>query len=426
MRKYLDKAFGLARSQTAKDTYILFVGNIAAAFLGFIFTLIVARSLSVEDFGILSAATNLIIIVASFTDLGISSGLINFVSGAYARRDEKKEREYSKAAFLIKLWATLPVVLFLFIFGRYVANKWMATNDPMVSYWVATISLVGIFWVFLPNILQAKKKFLESVEIDVALSLLKAGIPYLLLLAGLLTINTTLAAFALSAIAAGVIGLWLVGTKFFWAKPHRNIYLDLIRFSSWIGVNRIISSISGRLDLQMLAAIAGATATGFYSIPSKLSSFIVVISSSFSAVLAPRFASFADKKSEKRYLIKATLALLPIVALVIVWIVIAEPFIVFLFGAKYLPSVGVFQALAASMIPFIIAVPPVAAIIYAMKKTIHIGLFSFFQIAAIFIINYVFIPRYGPFGPTIAFGFVNTVLAIYTWVIAIKHYWIEK
>jgi len=200
----------------------------------------------------------------------------------------------------------------------------------------------------------------------------------------------------------------------------------LVRFSSWIGVNRIISSISGRLDIQMLAAIVGATATGFYSIPSRLSSFIVVLSSSFSAVLAPRFASFADKKSEKRYLIKATVALVPIIAGIILWIAIAEPFIVTLFGAKYLPSVGVFQALVASMIPFVIAVPPVAAIIYAMKKTIHIGLFSFFQIAAIFILNYVFIPRYGPFGPTIAFGFVNTALAIYTWVIVVKHYWIDR
>lgn len=90
MRRYFDRVLGLARSQTAKDTYILFVGNIAAAFLGFIFTLIVARALSVEDFGILSAATNLIIIVASFTDLGISSGLVNFASGAFARGDEKK------------------------------------------------------------------------------------------------------------------------------------------------------------------------------------------------------------------------------------------------------------------------------------------------------------------------------------------------
>ena len=426
MRRYFDRAMGLAKSQTAKDTYILFVGNIAAAFLGFIFTLIVARALSVEDFGILSAATNLIIIVASFTDLGISSGLVNFASRAYSLGDEKKVGEYSKAAFLIKLSATLPIVLLLFVFGRYVASRWMATNDPAVSYWVAIISLVGIFWVFLPNILQAKKKFLQSVAIDVSLSSLKAVIPYILLLAGLLTINTTLAAFAFSAVAAGGVGLWLVGTKFLWAKPRRNIYLDLVRFSSWIGVNRIISSISGRLDIQMLAAIVGATATGFYSIPSRLSSFIVVLSSSFSAVLAPRFASFADKKSEKRYLIKATVALVPIIAGIILWIAIAEPFIVTLFGAKYLPSVGVFQALAASMIPYIIAVPPVAAIIYAMKKTIHIGLFSFFQIAAIFILNFVFIPRYGPFGPTIAFGFVNTVLAIYTWIIAIKHYWIDR
>jgi O-antigen/teichoic acid export membrane protein len=426
VRKYFYRAFGLARSQTAKDTYILFVGNIAAAFLGFIFTLIIARALSVEDFGILSAATNLIIIIASFTDLGISSGLVTFVSAAFAGGDEKRESEYSKAAFVVKLMATLPIALFLVIFARYVATNWMATDDPAVSYWVATISLVGIFWVFLPFILQAKKKFLQSIVIDVSLSFLKVVIPYALFLVGLLTINTTLAAFAFSSIVAGAIGLWFVKTRFLRARPDKKIYLDLVKFSSWIAVNRIISSISGKLDVQMLAAIAGATTTGFYSIPSKLSSFLIVLASSFSAVLAPRFASFGDKKNEKRYLIKASLALVPVVAGIVLWMLIAQPFIVILFGEKYVSSVPVFQALVASLIPYIIAIPAVTAIIYALKKTIFIGLFSFFQIAAIVLLNYILIPKVGPFGPTIAFGVVHTILAIYTWTIVIKYYWIDK
>ena len=173
----------------------------------------------------------------------------------------------------------------------------------------------------------------------------------------------------------------------------------------------------------MLAAIAGATVTGFYSIPSRVASFIIVLYSSFSAVLAPRFAAFSDKDSERRYLIKATLALIPLVGGILLWIIIAKPFIVILFGSKYLPSVGVFQALAAALIPFMISAPPVAAITYGMKKTVYIGLFSFFQIIAIFVLNYIFIPLYGPFGPTIAFAVVYGVLAIYSWVIVIRHYW---
>ena len=172
--------------------------------------------------------------------------------------------------------------------------------------------------------------------------------------------------------------------------------------------------------------MAGALATGFYSIPSRLATFLVVLSSSFSSVLAPRLASFGDKDLERVYILKSTLALIPITVGVIVWILMAEPFILLLFGAKYLPSVPVFQALAASMIPFLFTVPSVTAIIYAMKKTVYIGAFSFFQLAAIFLLNFYFIPKYGPIGPTITFGITNTILAIYTWVVVIRHYWVKK
>ena len=426
MKKYINKALGLATSATARDTYVLFTGNIVSAFLGFVFTLFAARALSVSDFGVLSAAINLIIIISSLTDLGISSGLVNFVSVSLSHKDQKKADEYSKAALAFKLVVSLPLILFVVFSAGFVAQKWLATGDKTISYWVAGISLIAIFWGVLPYILQAEKKFVKSVLIDISLSFPKAVIPYAFLLFGLLNLQTALLSFAIGAGIAGVTGFVFVGTKFLKAKPGKNIYLDLIKFSGWLGVNRIISSISGKLDIQMLAAIAGATAAGLYSIPAKLASFIVVLASSFSAVLAPRLASFGNKDNERRYLIKATLVLIPMVVGVIIWIIIAKPFIVFLFGIKYLPSVPVFQALAASTIPFLLSVPSVSAIIYSMKKTVFIGLFSFFQLASIFALNYIFIPRIGPFGPTIAFGVVNSVLAIFTWAIVIKHYWFKE
>ena len=117
------------------------------------------------------------------------------------------------------------------------------------------------------------------------------------------------------------------------------------------------------------------------------------------------------------------MALIPITGIVVVWIIVARPFILILFGDKYIDSVPVFQALAASQIPFLFTAPSVSAIIYSMKKTVFIGAFSFFQIAAIFALNVIFIPKYGVFGPTITLGITNTILAIYTWVIVIRHYW---
>jgi O-antigen/teichoic acid export membrane protein len=200
----------------------------------------------------------------------------------------------------------------------------------------------------------------------------------------------------------------------------------LLKFSGWLGVNKVISAVSGRLDVQMLAAMVGAQVTGFYSIPSRLALFVIVLSSSYTSVLAPRLAAFSNKENEKLYIKKALVALVPIIAVIVVWIIFAKPFILLLFGEKYLPAVGVFQALTASMIPFIITVPSVTAIIYAMEKPVFIGVFSFFQLGAIFLLNLLLIPKYEAFGPTITFGIVHSILAIYSWGIVIRHYWIRK
>ena len=426
MKQQIDRIRGWATSATAKDTYILFAGNIISAFFAFLFTLFVSRGLSVSEFGIFSAASNLIVIISSLSDLGISSGIVNFVAKYLAKGNRETSEKYTKAAFLLKFAITFILVVLIGVFAPFVSKFLLATGEIKIAYWVAGIS-IGIFlWGFFPNILQAQKRFLASIVVDLSFAIPRAILGFALLLIGVLTLDNALLAFFVSFVLVVVVGFKLVGTSFLRTRPNKKIYMDVLKFSGWLGVNRFISGISGRLDIQMLAVLVGATSTGLYSIPARLASFVVVLVSSFSAVLAPRLAAFDDREKEKTYIAKAVLASLAVVVGVVFWIIIAKPFILILFGEKYLEAVPIFQALTASMIPFVLTIPSVTAIIYSMKKPIYIGVFSFFQLAAIFVLNLVFIPRYGVFGPTLTFAITNTILAIYTWAIVVNHYWIRK
>jgi len=416
----------MAFSATAKDTYILFVGSTLSAFWGFLFTLIVARSISISEFGVFSAVLNLATILSSLSDFGISSGAVNFIAANYSKGAVAEANKYAKAAFLIRLAIVLVIAGAFLAASPFIPAKILATTNSKMGIWVAAITIFWFLDLFVPSILQAKNMFLKAVIYDNSYYVGRLLIAFIFYL----TIGLTLTR-AFWAFGAGffftVIFTFIYLKKDFWrVKPEKHKYTDLFKFSGWIAVNRIMSSISGKLDIQMLAVLAGAFATGLYAIPSRLATFIIVLAASFSSVLAPRLAGFGNKAMEKAYLIKSILGLLPITLGIIFWIIIARPFILLLFGTKYLPSVPVFQALAASMIPFLFTVPSVTAIIYSMKKTVYIGAFSFFQLAAIFLLNLYFIPKYGPFGPTITFGVTNIILAVYTWAIVIKHYWIEK
>ena len=413
-------------SGTAKDTFILFAGNVGTAFWAFLFTLFVARSLSVYDFGIFSAALNLVAILSSIADIGISTGSVNFVSTHTALGEHERANQYIKASFVIRLLVVLGISVVVLIFAPFVSNAFLATRDPKIAIWSAIIPIFLFPDLFFPYILQAKKKFLHSTIIDNAFYLARLLVALAFYTIGGLTMSKAFWAFGAGFVASLTFIFIYFKPDFLKSHPGKEEYKKLIKFSGWIAVNRIISSVSGKLDVTMLAALVGALATGLYSIPSRLASFIIILAGSFSSVLAPRLAGFGDRESEKKYIIKSTLALLPITAGIIVWIIFAKPFILFLFGVKYLQSVPIFQALAAAQIPFLFTVPSVTAIVYSMKKTVYIGAYSFFQIAAIFALNFFLIPKYGVFGPTMTLGVTNIILAVYTWGIVIRHYWLKK
>jgi O-antigen/teichoic acid export membrane protein len=426
MQKYLEIGRRMLFTATAKDTFILFAGNLGAALWGFLFILFVARSVSVYEFGVLSAVLNFVIILTSFADIGISAGAVNFVSNHTARDEHEKANEYIKAAFLIRLFIVLLISVLVAIFAPFVSRTFLATNDPKMAIWGAIIPIFLFPDMFFPFILQAKRKFLHSTIIDNAFYLARFLFALGFYIVGGLTMNKAFWAFGIGFLVSVILIVMFVGTDFMRSKPDRAKYSGLLKYSGWIGVNRIISSISGRLDIQMLASMSGALATGLYSIPSRLAGFLTVLVSSFSSVLAPRFASFGSKESEKNYLLKSLVAVLPIAAGVVLWIVIAKPFILTLFGEKYIDSVPVFQALAAAMIPYLFTVPSVTAIIYSMKKTVVIGAYSFVHLGLVFFLNLFLIPKYGVFGPAITLGISYAILAIYTWVIVIRYYWGKK
>lgn len=331
MRNYINKAKSLIFSSTAMDTYVLFIGNLGSAFLGFLFTFFVARALNREDFGIFSAAMNLVVILSSLSDIGITTGLVNFIAEADSKNDEQKSFQYQKAGLVIRIGIVLTLSLIVVLFAPYISKTMLATTDPMVAVWASVVSLVLFVPMYFPYVLQAKKKFLQSVVVD--------NVYYLFRLIGLLgfiylggislysSFSVAILGFAVSLIAS----LLFLKIKFFKSKPTKEIYKSLLKFSGWIGVNRIISAISGRLDITMLASISGASVTALYSIPARLSSFIIILTSSFSSVLAPRLASMGSKEGERKYLIKASFALLPIILLTITWVIFAEPFMKLIF-----------------------------------------------------------------------------------------------
>lgn len=420
MRALYSKAKSLALTRTAIDTYLLFSGNFLNAGFGFIFTILIARALSVEEFGIFSAVNNLIYILIPLTDLGTTSGLVRFVAELESKNKHKQAEKYIKAALIFKMMMFAVIAVTVVLFSRPFAQRLLATSDHTISYWTLVIALGMFLPSFIPLVLQAKKLFLRSVIVDASYAIGRVALVSIFLIGGL-TLNESFSAFALTGLVSLISIIFVYGFSFLRAKPSKKTYKSLLSFSGWLGVNRVISSVASRLDVQQLALLSTASAISYYSIAGRLAFFISFLAGSFSAVIAPRLSSFNDRSAEILYIKKSLLALIPVCLGILLWIVVAEPFVL-IFGEQYRPAVNVFRVLALGMIPFILTAPSVAAIIYAIKKPKYIGYFSFVQLTLVVILNSILIPISGPFGPAVTIGFINVLLLIYSWAIVIRHY----
>lgn len=417
MKKKFNKYVGYALSGTAKDTYILFIGNILSAFLGFLFTVLIARVLSVSDFGIFSASFNLVLIIAAVADLGVTPGLIRFISKLYIKKKKNTSDKFLKAGFSIRLCVFTFIIFLLLISNSF--SKLLATKDPKVTFWSILISFCVTLWTFSPNVLISRKKFIKKVVVENSMVFVRLFVAVTFLVLGMLSLNTSFWAFLIGTIVGAFIGLKFIGFGFIKTKPEKDIYLKLMRFSGWLGLYQMVSAILNRIDVQMLASLMGSTATGLYSIPSRLAVFIIVLAASYASALSPRMTLLKNKKDSLSYIKKTSLALIPMVILILIWIILARPFIYILFGVKYLSTVNTFRLLSFAMIPYLLSVPAFTTIIYTFKKPKYIGVFSIVQLILVVFINVLLIKRYGINGPGITFFISNSLYALYTWTLII-------
>ena len=236
--KNVKKITDLLLSGTSKDTLTLFIGNGVSAFLGFVFVYILTQKLTVAEFGVFSAAANLIIIISSFTDLGITTAMINFVSVRLGANDKIGAEKYLKASFVLRFVSILIVSGIVLLIPKYVAVNFLSTDKIAVSYWVSIISIGLTAWLTFPYAMMAYKKFWPSVFLDWSL-----GIPRILYFLALImflptNLNTALLAYGLSTVLPIIYGFSVTGIKFLKSKLKNSDYFDLIKFSGWLGVNR--------------------------------------------------------------------------------------------------------------------------------------------------------------------------------------------
>ena len=385
-------------SETARNTYAIFMGNLLSAVFSFVFTVTLVRILSLADFGYFSALLSLMMLVVELADIGIGQSLSSFLPPL--AQFPEKINDFLKAAFSAQSVIILFISGLLAVFGKQMSV--ILFHTPGYSFLVVLTS-VSIFCSTLANFtnysLSARKKFFNVGFLTMLGSLLRLIFLFVVLILTKASLENTVLAQTLSLVLLLFVSLYMINFNLVESKAKITDVKKLLRFAYLLGAARMFTAIAYRLDVLMLVSLKNATEAGIYSTASRVIALYPLLTGSFLIVIAPKIASISDKRQLHEFLKKIIFGTSILVVSAVLMILIAYPFMTVLFGNKVAPAVPVFRLLLFSIIFFIASIPAVALAIYYLKKPYILTVNGFVQLVIVVFGNFIFIPEYGRLGP---------------------------
>lgn len=423
MKKYFDYLYALALSQTARSTYLTTFGAGVNAFLGFIFTIIVARSISPADFGLFSVVLNLMTILFVACDVGFSSSILRFLPQAIRDGKEEKMKKIIKLSFMVILGVSGLLALLLVIFSGPIASFVFTKKELFLPLVIVSASLVGLSLSYLfVAVLQGQQKFLFGVITESSIILVKLLATIALLLSGKLNLISVLTVFSVTSFTGLIIGLFFVPLNFFSAKTDFTLGKTLFGFGIWLALARIANSVSYRLDTLMLVRYVETAQVGFYAAAQKMTFIFPVLISGMTVVFSPKFAALKTISEAKSFMKKSSLLISSLFLPVILLFLLAPWVTVWIYGQVYQPSIYIFRWLLLSSSFFIVSTVPITIIIYFLGESRFFAFFSLLQLLLIFLANLVLIPKLGVIGPAISLAISYGIIFVISVIFVFKKF----
>lgn len=335
-----DYAKRMAASKQARQSLLFFFSQIGNAFLGIVLYGLLARALSVEDFGSYTFVTAFVAFTIYFFDFGLSSSAMRLM--ALAEPGEAM-RERLGALLLSALAVGIAYALF-FLLSAFVIERFFPGN--LGRLFVALSPLAAVYPV--QEILLAigqggnRVRFLSAFSVLPRLMLCLAIV--VLSFYGEVTLTTSLLLTMATIILAVGLAWWHLKPLYSRVRSEIGAVIREMReFGRHVYTGRIIDGMTNGTDRMMISHVHGMAPQGYYSIAKTLSMPISLMSRSISTISYQRFAT--DPRICRSVLL---LNVAWCVGMGTVLLIGCEMFVPMFFTARYADSLAVLPWLVAA------------------------------------------------------------------------------
>jgi O-antigen/teichoic acid export membrane protein len=387
------------KDKILKNISWLFLGQAVVKVIAFSYTIFLARTLGVSNFGLYVYVLTTFTLVSSLADLGFNRFLIRDLA-----KDKNDVTKYLSNVlplrFILNFVVVVLVSAVLFLFDK----------DPLRT----KLAVLGLFSIIFNGsaltfdsifVSQEQMRLSALASVIFNFSIATIGI-FLIAVLKISTLGAVLA-LVLGHLAYLVVGLVLILKMNFIPRLSFDFgfWKKAVLGSLPYGVLAVLGLIYLRIDAVILTFLKGEQSTGYYGVAFKFLDGINFIPVVVSTAIFPSMARLHDQSINKLKSVyfRAVLGLLMVSLAVTAILFLFAPFLIsILYGQTYSPSILALKILAFTAIFSFIQVPT-AHLLFAtdkyLKEVIFLSLFGVFLNV---ILNFALIPKFDFYGSSFA------------------------
>ncbi|MBL7056535.1 flippase [Candidatus Woesearchaeota archaeon] len=404
-----------------KGASIVLIFSLVAAFFGYLVRLILARGLSIEEFGLFYSIFAFLGMFGAFKSLGLDKALVKFIPEFKHKKQFGKIKSAMIYSIFVQFVTNILILIFVYAFSKFLSDNYF--HDPRADIILKLMAIALFIDGFISIIkfsFQGFKKMVYFSNIDLVrmvIIVLTIAIGFKLNYGILSPVIAYLLSPIILIIIFGFILIKKVFPEFSKSKflVEKKLMKSVSKYGIFVMATTVGAIVLGYTDIIMLTYFSGLTAVGLYSVALPTSKIFLFFPRALGGVLFPLTSEFwtAGKKS----LIKEGLeslfkySMIIIVPSVLVMFSFSDILINLLFGTSYISASDTLKILSIGMI-------------FGTLSGISTNFFSgigkpqinskIIYAAAIFnlIINLVLIPVWGIIGAAISTTISYIIMAV--------------
>lgn len=409
-------------SWVLKESIVVFMLKITGGFIAFILQVYIARLLGPEQLGIYSYVFSWVIIFSLFSSFGFEHLQVRYIAYYKAKKQINKLLSLIRSGqlfvFSLGILVALLITIIVYILGEDVSKSVSAT----FLWGVLIIPILAIINSNNGILRGLKKQLLVSVLFEVLRPLL-----LLLFVVILVQYISEISAKMIMALTVGSLSL-ICFLSMYWIITNRNniaanqketkqrtIKKEVLSSLKWakaavpfilfVGVVQIEKNI----DILMLGSLINMEASGIYTVATKITTIILLLTMTMNTVAAPIFSELyaIGKLYELRRLVSLLAKISSAISFVILLVIyFYGEEIICLFGREFREGVVVFKILTVAHFIKILAGPVLMISIMTGYQKVALKVIATGALIHV-MLNAILIPYWGMMGAAVSASISN-------------------